>query len=82
MQNEKNVLYQRDVIHSLICDKDRICLIPGRFFSPKDFPHPLPVFSSTFLSVVTLRTVRAKIFFFLNDSAAAICIVSFDLASS
>ena len=35
VQNERNTFYQ--VIHLLICDKDRIFFFIGRFFSPKIF---------------------------------------------
>ena len=34
VQNERNTLYQIDVIHLLICDKDRI------FFFLEDLSHP------------------------------------------
>ena len=37
VQNERNTLYQIDVIHLLICDKDRIFFFLGRSFSPKIF---------------------------------------------
>ena len=37
VQNERNTLYQRDIIHSLIFDKDRVFFFPGRFFSPSIF---------------------------------------------
>ena len=35
VQNERNTLYQRDIIHSLIYDKDRVSFFPGRCFSGK-----------------------------------------------
>ena len=37
VQNERNILCQKDVIHLLICDKDRIFFFLGRSFSPKIF---------------------------------------------
>ena len=33
--NERNTLYQKKVIHSLICNTDCIFFFHGRFFSPK-----------------------------------------------
>ena len=37
VQNERNTLYRIDVIHLLICDKDRILFFLGISFSPKIF---------------------------------------------
>ena len=37
VQNGRNTLYQIDVMHLLICDKDRIFFFLGRSFSPKIF---------------------------------------------
>ena len=37
VQNKRNMLYQIDVIHLLICDKDHIFFFLGRSFSPKIF---------------------------------------------
>ena len=71
VQNERDTLYQIDVIDLLICDKDRIFFFLGRSFSPKIFCLCLHS---------PLCQARAHIFFFLNESAA-IMSISFDFGA-
>ena len=75
-QNERNTLYQIDVIHLLICDKEHIFFFLGRSFSPKNL---LPVSSFSTLSSITNKA-RAHIFFFLNKSVT-IMSISFDFGA-
>ena len=69
-QNERNTLYQIDVIHQLICDKDRIFFLSWKIFVTQNL---LPVSSFSTLSSITSEA-RVRIFFFLNESAAIMSI--------
>ena len=73
VQNERYTLYQIDVIHLLIFDKDRIFFLSWTIFLTQNL---LPVSSFSTLSSITNKT-RAHISFFLNKSAA-IMSISFD----
>ena len=73
VQNERNTLYQIDVIHLLICDKDRIFFLSWKIFLTQNL---LPVSSFSTLSSITNKA-RAHI---LNESAA-IMSFSFDFGA-
>ena len=76
VQNARNALYQIDVIHLLICDKDRIFFLSWKIFLTQNL---LPVSSFSTFSSITNKA-RAHIFFFLNESAA-IMSISFDFGA-
>ena len=75
VQNERNTRYQIDVIHLLICDKDRIFLFFS--FSPEIFC----LFLHSPLFQALLIKLEHIFFIFLDESAAAVMSISFDFGA-
>ena len=63
VQNERNTLYHRDEIYSLICDKDRISFFPGIISSPKIF---CLCFHSNSRQALQLERLEDTLSFFLT----------------